>query len=235
MLSFNFGSKNSFEDYGILISKRPVIPSPKRRVEFVNVPGRDSNIKFDEGTYEDINIVVECTVKDRNNLSEKLDEIKGWLFNSGESELIFSFQGDRKYIAQVINAIDFKTLYKVIGVFPILFSCRPFKYEVINNTITIQSLGDTVNNIGTVESSPIIGVYGSGNITLVINDEEIFLKEISNSITINSVIEDCYGNSNENLNSKMSGDFPKLAPGVNTISWIGSVSKVEVVPNWRWL
>jgi len=58
------------------------------------------------------------------------------------------------------------------------------------------------------------------------------LKEVSSSITINSVIEDCYGNSNENLNNKMSGDFPKLAPGVNTISWIGSVNKVEVVTNW---
>lgn len=235
MLSFNFGNKNSFEDYGILIAKRPVIPSPKRRVTFVNVPGRDSNIKFDEGTYEDINIVVECTVKDRNNLSEKLDEIKGWLFNSGESELIFSFQDDRKYTAQVINAIDFKPLYKIIGVFPILFSCRPFKYEVTNSMITIQGSGGTINNVGTVESEPIISVYGSGNITLSINNDEIQLRDVSNSITIDSVIEDCYGNNNENLNVKMAGEFPRLIPGINTIRWTGSISKLEIIPNWRWL
>lgn len=235
MLSFNFGNKNSFEDYGILIAKRPVIPSPKRRVAFVNVPGRNSNIKFDEGTYEDINIAVECTVKDRNHLSEKLDRIKGWLFNSGESELIFSFQDDRKYIAQVINAIDFKPLYKIIGGFPILFTCRPFKYEVANSMVTIQSSGDTINNVGTVESEPNISVYGSGNIGLLINNEEILLKDVSGSITINSEIEDCYGISNENFNIKMSGDFPKLVPGVNIIRWTGNVSKVEVVPNWRWL
>ncbi len=34
-----------------------------------------------------------------------------------------------------------------------MFSCRPFKYEVTNNAIAIQSLGSTINNVGTVESA----------------------------------------------------------------------------------
>lgn len=235
MLSFTFNNKDSYKEYGILITTRPTIPSPKRRVAFVNIPGRNSNIKFDEETYEDINIVVECTVKDKINLSDKLDEIKGWLLSAGECELIFSFQNNRKYIAQVVNAIDFKPIYGVLGVFPILFSCRPFKYDVENNVITIQNSGSTIDNIGTVESEPIITVYGSGNITLTINSYNIILKGISSSITINSVIEDCYSTLVENLNSKMEGDFPKLEVGINTIKWTGSVSKIDVTPNWRWL
>ena len=64
ILSFNFGGENSYSDYGIIISKRPSIPSPKRRVSYVDIPGRDSNLKYDEGTFEDITIVVECTIKD---------------------------------------------------------------------------------------------------------------------------------------------------------------------------
>ena len=235
MLSFTFNNKDSYKDYGILITTRPTIPSPKRRVSFVNIPGRDSNIKFDEGTYEDINIVVECTVKDRVNLSNKLDEIKGWLLSAGEGNLIFSFQSNKKYTAQVVNAIDFKPIYGVLGVFPILFSCGPFKYAVENNPITIQTSGGTINNIGTVESEPIITVYGSGNVTLTINSDNIILKGISSSITINSVIEDCYSSLVENLNSKMEGDFPKLEAGINTIKWTGSVSKIDITPNWRWL
>ena len=48
ILSFNFGGQNSYSDYGIIISKRPFIPSPKRRVSYVDIPGRDSNLKYDE-------------------------------------------------------------------------------------------------------------------------------------------------------------------------------------------
>ncbi|WP_302653297.1 phage tail protein [uncultured Clostridium sp.] len=33
----------------------------------------------------------------------------------------------------------------------------------------------------------------------------------------------------------MNGEFPKFEVGENNISWTGSVSKVKVIPNWRWL
>ncbi|WP_346914249.1 distal tail protein Dit [Clostridium sp.] len=235
MLSFSFGNKDSYKDYGILIAKRPTIPSPKRRVSYVPIPGRDSNIKFDEETYEDITILVECALKSREGLADRIDEIKGWLFNSGESNLIFSFQSSKKYIAQVVNAIDFKQIHSVIGVFPIVFNCKPFKYEVSNQTITIEKTESIINNIGTLESSPILTVYGSGNIELLINDDLIKLKGVNNSIIINSDIEDCYNEALDNLNFKMEGDFLKLKIGENKISWIGSVSKIDILPNWRWL
>ncbi len=48
MLSFNFGGRNSYDDFGILIAKRPDLPSPKRRVNIINIPGRNSNLRFDE-------------------------------------------------------------------------------------------------------------------------------------------------------------------------------------------
>ena len=37
------------------------------------------------------------------------------------------------------------------------------------------------------------------------------------------------------LNSAMSGDFPKLLPGNNAVSWTGNVTKVDIQPNWRYL
>lgn len=37
------------------------------------------------------------------------------------------------------------------------------------------------------------------------------------------------------MNSAMSGDFPVLLPGTNAISWTGSVTKIEIRPNWRYL
>ncbi|WP_242951487.1 distal tail protein Dit [Clostridium kluyveri] len=101
---------------------------------------------------------VECSVKDTQNLGSKLDDIKAWLFGTGESDLIFSFQADKKYIAQVVNAIDFKQVYRCFSQFPIIFNCRPFKYAVENNIVTLNTSGGAVTNLGSLESEPVISI-----------------------------------------------------------------------------
>jgi len=235
MLSFNFNGKDSYLDFGIFITKRPTIPSPKRRVSYIDIPGRHSRLRYDEGTFEDITIAVECTVKDRENLLLKLDNIKSWLFGAGEDDLIFSFQPDKKYIAQVVNAIDFEQVFKYASRFPILFNCRPFKYAALNNILTITESGSFITNPGSIESKPVITVYGTGNINLTVNSAEIELTDVNNKIILNCEIEDCYDDEFNNLNSKMTGEFPTLIPGSNSIQWTGDVEKIEILPNWRWL
>ena len=234
MLSFNFEGKNSYDDFGIIISQRPALPSPKRRVSYIDIPGRDSNLKYDEGTFEDITIAVECSIKD-NNIAEKIDNIKAWLFGVGESDLIFSFQDDKKYKAQVVNSIDFKQVFKYTSVFPIIFNCRPFKYYVKNTIFTITQSGDSIINPGTLKSEPIILIYGSGKIVLKVNEDTINLNDITGKIILDSVIQDAYNDAGDNLNSKINGEFIKLKTGSNKFEWTGSVIKVEVIPNWRWL
>ena len=51
MLSFTFGGKNSYADFGLVVSKRPSIPSPARRITTLDIPGRNSSLRFDENTY----------------------------------------------------------------------------------------------------------------------------------------------------------------------------------------
>ncbi|MTI71093.1 MAG: phage tail protein [Firmicutes bacterium] len=235
MLSFMFAGKDSYLDYGIVISRRPTLPSPKRRITYINIPGRDSSFRYDDGTYEDLTINLECSIKSNSNLTQKVDEIKDWLFNSGEDDLIFSFQSDKKYIAQVVNAIDFAQILKHSSKFPIIFNCRPFKYAVQNNEITILNNNTNINNPGTIGSLPIIKLYGTGDIILNIRDLQVELKDITGEIILNSEIQDCYDVNITNLNNKMKGYFPTFKPGQNLVSWSGNVQSITIVPNWRWL
>ena len=235
MLSFKFGGKDSYIDYGIVIEKRPIIPSPKRRVNYIDIPGRSSSIRYDENTYEDITILLECALKSKDNIVGKIDEIKAWLFTTGESNLIFSFQLDKRYIAQVVNAIDFTQIFKYTSKFPILFNCRPFKYNVQNMPLIVLESGTNIINPGTLESLPIIKIYGSGDIKLNINSDELELIDLSDKTIINSEVEDCYNDDFNNLNYKMNGKFPALKIGQNMIQWVGNVEKLEIIPNWRWL
>ncbi|WP_446897865.1 hypothetical protein ACSVC9_12905 [Clostridium sp. LBM24168] len=121
--------------------------------------------------------------------------------------MIFSFQSHKKYIAQVVNAVDFKQVYKYFSEFPVIVNFRPFKYAVENDMMNIINSGTAVMNSGTVESEPIM----------------------------NSVIQDCYDDGGNNLNEKMAGEFPRLKPWENIIEWSGDIVKAELLPNWRWL
>lgn len=239
MLCFTFGGKNSFDDYNILISQRPSLPSARRRVNYIDIPGRDSSFRYDEGTYEDITIAVECSIKD-DNIPNKLDEIKAWLFSAGEGELIFSFQSDKKYKAQVVNSIDFKQVYNITSSFVIIFNCRPFKYSVSSSSITITSGGGiTIVNEGTLISKPIIKAYCTGDGSFKINNREVLLSSVNvQSITLDSELEEAYYIDSEtmiNANNIITGEFPILDIGNNNITFAGGVNKLEITPNWRWL
>jgi predicted phage tail component-like protein len=235
VLSFNFAGKDSYIDFGILISKRPTIPSPKRRVTYIDIPGKHSSLRYDEETYEDIILGIECTIKDGENIPLKIDEIKAWLFGTGESNLIFSFQNDKYYKAQVVNAIDFEQIYKYTSKFIIIFNCRPFKYAVQNDLITITQTESIIYNEGSIESEPIITVFGTGDITINVNEQSVELEDVDSKIILNTVIQDAYDENINSQNYKMSGEFIRFELGTNLISWTGNVSKLEILPNWRWL
>ena len=100
--------------------------------------------------------------------------------------------------------------------------------------ITLTESGVFITNPGSVYSEPVITVYGSGDITLLVGTTVAELTGIDGSITLNTPLTEAYNNTT-GINGSMSGDFPTLAPGANAISWSGNVSSVIIHPNWRWL
>lgn len=238
MLSFTFNNKDSYQDFGIVIKTRPTMPLPERNVNYIEVLGRNGSLTEDIGTYKDIVLSVDCFVYDEVDLAGAMRKIKGWL-SEGQSELIFSHIPDTKYIGQVTSQMDITPSFKVVGEFTIQFKCQPYSYPVFNPLITILDKNTIINNSFTATSDPEITIYGSGNITLTITDywgniQSVTLTNVSEYITINSAMMECYKGI-DLFNEKMSGKFPKLVVGNNTISWIGSVVKIEVLTNFRFI
>ena len=99
-------------------------------------------------------------------------------------------------------------------------------------TLTVST--STIDNPGSVYSEPVITVYGSGDITLMVGTAIVELEGVSGSITLDSELQEAYSGTT-GMNSAMSGEFPILKPGMNAVSWSGEVTKVEVKPNWRYL
>lgn len=235
MLSFEFGGKDSFRDFGVYVEKRPNIPSPERRVTYIDVPGMDSRLRRDEGTYGDITLSVECSFL--GDPISKISAVKGWLLGAGESDLVFSHIPGRKYLAQVVNSIDFEIVLKITSHFIIVFNCQPFQYATDNAPVTVSESA-TLINPGTVKSLPIIKVTGSGAGVLTVNGNSVSFSDIDGTVTLDSTIQETYQDTGAELvgkNSIMTGEYPALLPGENIISFSGGITSLEITPNWRWL
>ena len=221
-----FKDINSLE-LGLYMERCPAKISPKRRDETFTVPGRHGNLTTTDGAFESYIRSTEFIVKDK----KKIDEICAHFKGSGW--LIFSSEPDRKYKARVANQIEFSHVIRHFKRFVVEFEVQPFGYDVFEQTIT-KTAPFSLFNIGTVDSEPIITIFGTGNITLYVNNQSISLKEIAGSITIDSEMQNAY-NGAASMNNKMSGEFPILSLSENHITWLGNVTKLEIQPNWRYI
>ena len=109
-----------------------------------------------------------------------------------------------------------------------------FIYQEDVDPITLTASTSTITNPGSVYSEPIITVYGSGDITLMVGTTIVELEGVSGSITLDSQLQEAYSGT-ASMNSAMSGEFPLLKPGVNTLSWTGEVNQIVICPNFRYL
>ena len=114
------------------------------------------------------------------------------------------------------------------------FRCKPFWYQENVQPITLTTSGTFITNPGSVYAEPVITVYGSGEITLMVGMSIVELDGITDSITLDTPLMEAYSGAT-GMNGNMSRDFPTLPPGKNAISWTGNVTKVVIQPNWRYL
>lgn len=225
------GIKSS--DLGIIVTAVPPIIKPEKRVNQIKIPGCNGVLHQDEGTYSNYTKDVECAIKNRNRKIDYsfLDE---WL--DGYGELIFSSEPNVVYRAMANNQISVSGVIKSFAKFLIQFDVQPFKYSVNkdNDFLTLTE-STTIYNKGTYYSEPIITVCGTGDITLTINDIDYSLNSIDGYVTINSEIQEVYKDNTNKNNTFMADDFPYLKVGANSISFAGNVTKIEIIPNWRYL
>lgn len=234
MFYFIFNNKKN-TDLGIQVVKRPNIPIPERNIELKSLKGRDGSLTRDYKTYNDIKISVSLNfISGENDFINKGAEIANWLYNINDNKLIFSDNDKFYYKVKKIECKDIERSLKVIGKFIVTFVCGPYKYYIDNNEIEITNSTKINSPMLVADSEPIISISGSGNVNLIINDKRIVLENVEENLIINSSILECY-KEKENLNYKMSGEFPILKNGENTINIEGNIKSIKIKPNWRCL
>lgn len=222
----------SCTEYGIHVSEQPHITIPSDRVTYTNVPGRPGSLTTLEGedVYDDLLLTATCFISD----TSRIPAIAAWLKGSGA--VTFANRQGGFYFARIANQISFeKTLRgNPHRSFTVNFRCKPFWFAEGVEPITLITSGTIITNPGSVYSEPVITVYGSGEITLMVGTTIVELSNVSGSITIDTPLMEAYSGTSS-MNACMSGDFPVLKPGTNAVSWSGNVTKLDVHPKWRYL
>lgn len=229
--------KSSRELLGLLITSLPPISKAKMRVSAQEIDGRSGDIVTELGFSAYDKEISVALHGDYN-----VDEIISFFAQSGK--IIFSNEPDKYYLFAQYNGIDFERLlrYKTAEV---AFHCQPFKYSVSEGerefTFSDEATSGSfdIRNNGNYISKPIITITGSGTVTLAINGNELMTIDMSevSPIIIDSADMNAYNSTGLLMNRKITGNIDNisLVSGKNVISYTGTVTKISIENQSRWL
>lgn len=232
MSYINFKGVDSRTIPGLLISELPPISKPMMRTIVTEVEGKDGDL-IDEIGYSSYDKTISIGLTRDYDINQIIK------YFSGSGELIMSNEPDKVYNASIYSQIDYDRLLR-FRTANVKFHVQPFKYKLneiaVDEEITNQESIE-VNNQGLEKSKPIITVYGEGIITIAINGYDVFtvdLGEDEGYVVIDSLEEEAYKGTTLK-NRLMTGSFPLLDVGTNTITWTGDLTRIKIEPKSRWL
>ena len=242
--SFTYNGVNSL-DMGLFIMEQSGADNAAKPViETINVPARGNFVvdnRIDELDNQQFNDYVRkyvcCVDIDafKLDLEEHARRLYAWLYGSGieYKKLYDTYDRDYYTLAYVSSGASVSELAKrLLGQIEIQFTCKAYKRALKGDkTITITKAA-TITNPEGFTATPYMKIYGSGNVTLYINNRAHGFKNIDGYIEVDSENMNAYKGDTLQNNKMLVGAFPKLAAGDNNISWAGNVTKIEIVPRW---
>ncbi len=231
---FSFNGKKSYSDMSLIITEPPTEVCPERDITYVSIPGRSGDLIQDNGRYKNTWRTYPIAAwSDDYPLEMILKKVSSWLAGSvGYHRLTDTYDPDYYRMATISGSIEFTQKLKQIGLASLYFNTKPFMYRIDGDNPIILTGSSEIYNPEDWESTPIIKLIGSGDITLNINGSSFSISNVEDHIELNSELMAAHKGS-VLQNSKISFvDFPKLSPGKNDISFSGSVESIEIIPRW---
>lgn len=222
---------------GLLIQELPAITRPKMRVLQTTVDGRAGDLITDLG-YEAYDR--EMRIGLHGNF--EIDAVIAYFSGSGKA--IFSNEPDKLYDYEFIEKVDYERLLR-FRTAKVRMHVQPYKHSATEGTITQALTGTsgtfTITNNGNTASKPVLDIIGSGTVSVSVPEGNLARAFSVNMADDAEVIVDTenmeayYGNALKNrLVTGNIGRF-SLQPGINTISWDGSISSIDISGYSRWI
>ena len=230
----------SSADFGLHIESKNIFSAPEYDISFQSIPGRSGDLIVSNNRFA--NVKVTYTVFVRRNtvedLSDLLRAVKGWLYTEPDRYHEIADSYDSLYLRYgvISGSLDIEDQLNKVGCFTVTFNCKPYRYKKDGLLETPVTSGSSLFNPEAFSAKPLITLTGNGDFMLTLQNggynRSWQFKGIESGITCDSEQMNFYSGTTP-MNDKVSGDgFPRLQPGVNTISWVGTVTSLVVQPRW---
>lgn len=229
---FNFNGESS-ADFGVVISEAPTFERAGRKSTAFDLPGRNGSIIYQQNAWNDVNRQYKVWIDtDRAvDLPAKVDAFTAWLNSvTGYQRLEDNFEPEIFRLAYYNGGNNVSNELMQYGETTISFTCRPERFYKSGEQVEELQSGQ-IYNPTRFTAKPLIHLEGSGALQVVINGVNI-VATVTDYINIDCERMNAYRLPAENMNDKVVGNFPTIAPGVNTVGLTGSITKATITPRY---
>lgn len=216
---------SDFGVYMALCKNRYDVAEPN--IDTEHVAGRNGDIIFFDGDYENVDLKYLCVVK--NDFDTNFNGFKAWAYrHAGYRRLEDDAYADEYRMATITKATEVESYHNC---FEVTFNCKPQKFLRTGETPIKFSESGQISNITDYTAKPFIRVYGTGH--LIIGDCDINITANDDYTDIDCELMDAYkGSENRNGNLELeTGDFYTLPAGISKITLAKGMS-IELTPRW---
>ena len=225
---FTWNGKNS-GDFGIYVQKTPKLTRAARKMQVVDVEGRNGAIVFPQKAWNNVSRSYAVFSGEKTWDAERnFDAIIEWLSAD-------DFEPDVFRMAYFAGSVDITNLFGETGQTTLDFNCKPQKFlKSGEKAISFSSGGGTLRNPTGFEAKPLITVYGSGSGTISIGGTSVSISSIGTSVTLDCENMDAYKGSTNRNNTITASTFPVLKSGDNAVTLTGGATSAVIIPRfWR--
>lgn len=224
MLDVYFKGKTS-DEFDLVVNDIGRRKKAEEKVERTPIPMSSGDLVTHTGEYESYERQMIFVSRDNQQLSDIYEWLDGYgILRTGHDEGGF-------FYASVIGGVDRTPIGPLLNELIVTFLVEPFFYLDSGATTFELTEPSTLHNLGSLESQPFVKVYGDGDIQLEVNSQVVQLKDVQESITMDTKLKMCYRDT-LNMGRKMIGQYIEFEKGSNVIRWSGNVDKVEIIPRW---
>ena len=223
-------------DYGIVVEEAPSFVQPVRKQTVFNSPGRNGSVIFQQDAWDDVVKSYDVWLDESgdSSLEEKVNAFEA-LLNSqkGYTRLEDSFSPEFFRLAYYSGGDSFSNEMTMYGKATLKFTCRAEKFlKSGEQAITVVN-GDKINNPTRFVCKPLIHIEVSSATTITVSIGGVsIVANVTDYINIDCEKQNAYRLTTENKNSDISGTFPTIAPGVNSIGVTGTASLITITPRF---
>ena len=207
-------------------------PVPIVKVE--SIPGRNGNIIYETGAFENRTGDAECFVMDRDDVMRSITDANKFLLSKrGYRRLETSDDNAHFWLARVENGARIEQRLRALAPFEISFDCKPQRFLKNGDAKIVLTDDQEIYNDYGFDALPLIAVQCTNGGSFYFNDVFVqILPPYNGVIYLDSETQNAYNDIGNQNNNVVAPSFPVLKAGANDIVFYSNIQKMEIIPRW---